>query len=272
MSELVSRLYDTDPAVLPAPIVTSKDGVPVDEFGMPYLIHPYDPPRGSSRRWDDDHSFFFSNSTELRDKAGKALRCSRVQYVPRWLHDRKHKMYGGGVEQLPTDSEDKFALTVLACAGYASRHALDLRGYEPRLTWMSRDTYEFVKGKKRLYTEHRSNSALGYRTADRSIKRIGVFFANYIRTHGFDDVIDDTVVDEFLYSKNQERQQKLGNKIIGHATLVVVDPIKPIYVEALRAGSLRHGLDHPFKAVERMFPRQLWPDYHDALRQDLLLA
>ncbi len=238
--------------------------VPVDEFGVPYLICPYDAPARHTQRWDDDHSYFFSDLPELNDQAGRALRVSRVQHIPRWLHDRKHNLFfTNGVEQLPTSQSDKFALIVLAVAGYASRSALDLRGTEPKLITMSENTYRFVRGRRQLHFEMRKSHTLGCRTPEQSANKIGMFFAEYIRQHGFEDIVNESVVDEFLHTSNSAKRRKLGNKIIGHAAEAAVEPIKPLYREAFSAGFVRPAFAHPLKAVLTVFPQERWPDYHD---------
>lgn len=244
--------------------------VPVDEFGMPYLIHPYRPPRGMTQRWDDDHSFFFRDLPELNDEAGKALRLSRVQHVPRWLHDRKHNdFYPGGVEQLPQTDADKFALTVLACGGYTSRLALDLRGGDPKLVKMSRPTYDFVRGKKQLHPETRKDHGLGYRTPGYSLRVIGTFFADYVRKQHIDEVVDESVIDEFLHTRNTENRAMLGNFIIEKAIDLAVEPIEPKYRIAAKAGLVRPRAKRASEAVKLVFKPQRWADYHEAMSAEL---
>lgn len=244
--------------------------VPIDEFGMPYLIHPYRPPRGALQRWDDDHSFFFRDAEELNDEPGKALRLSRVQYVPRWLHDRKHNVYyTGGVERLPQLEADKFALTVLACGGYTSRLALDLRGDEPKLTKMSRATYDFVRGKKQLHPETRKDHTLGYRTAGYSLRVIGTFFADYVRKQQIDTAVDESVIDEFLHTRDEENRAQLGNFIIEKAIELAVEPIEPKYRLAANAGLVRPKAARASEAVKLVFKPHRWVDYHEAIGLEL---
>lgn len=238
---------------------------PVDAYGMPYLLHPYDPPANQTRRWDDDHSFFFSSSPELTDDAGKALRYSRVQRVPRWLHDRKHNIhYPDGVEQLPQTEQDKFGLTVLACAGYVSPYAIDVRSDSPRLVKMSQRTYDFVKGKRQLHVETRRDEVMRYRTQAHAKRRIGLFFAEYAKRQDISD-LDEGTVDQFLHTSSAKVRQRLGNVILGHAIEVAVDPVRPLYREALSAGLVRPNLKHPMRVIVGHFPKEKWPDYHESL-------
>ena len=240
---------------------------PVDEYGMPYLLHPYDSPKGQTARWDDDHSFFFDSLPELADNAGRALRHSRVQHVPRWLHDRKHNIhYRNGVERLPATESDKFGLTVLACAGYASRIAIDVRGDTPKEVTMSKDTYDFVRGKKQLHVETRRNPVARYRTQEYCKKKIGRFFADYIRRQEIED-LDESIIDQFLHAANEQKRRRLGNVILGHALEVAVEPVEPKYHEALNAGLLRPIKTHPIGVVLQLFPQETWPAYHDSLEE-----
>lgn len=239
--------------------------VPVDECGMPFLLHPYEPPNGYKTNWDDDHSFFFSSLPELNDQAGAALRYSRVQRVPRWLHERKHDVhYPGGVEHLPSNDQDKFGLTVLACAGYTSPFALDVRGSSPKLVRMSQDTYEFVKGRRQLHVETRRDEVLHYRTQRYAKRKIGLFFAEYVKQQDISS-LDESTIDEFLHARNQEVRRRLGNVILGHAMEVAVSPIKPTYREAMNAGLVRPSVRHPMKVIVDLFPKDKWPDYHKSL-------
>lgn len=243
--------------------------VPVDEYGMPYLLHPYEPPRGQTRRWDDDHSFFFSSSLELTDQAGKALRYSRVQRVPRWLHDRKHNIhYPEGVEWLPTTKQDKFALVILSCAGYASPWAIDARGDKPRLVRMSRRTHEFVQGRRQLHQERRRDPDLECWNETRTRRSIGLFIAEYVKEQDIGDV-DEATVDMFLNSPNKKVRRRMGNVILGHAIEVAIDPLQPIYRQALADNLLRSSEVHPMRIVKQMFPQEKWPDYHIAFKEQL---
>lgn len=243
--------------------------VPVDDYGMPFLLHPYEAPAHETQRWDDDHSFFFSSSPELMGQAGAALRYSRVQHVPRWLHDRKHNIhYPEGLEWLPDNVQDKFALTILACAGYVSPFAIDVRGTSPQLVRMSRVTYDFVKGRRQLYPEMRRDQNLGFRTQAHAKRRIGIFIAEYVKDQDISDVSEE-VIDQFLHAPGQKTRRRMGNVILGKAIEVAVDPIRPIYQRALGEELLRPVESHPMRVVTQLFPQQRWSDYHCALEQRL---
>ncbi len=244
---------------------------PVDEFGMPYLIHPYDAPHRFYDEWkDDDHSFYRRNAPELNELGGQSVRVCRVQNIQRWLHNNKHYAFSEGVVRLPQTDGEKFALTVLACAGYVSRTALDLRDRsDPKYVTMSKRTYDFVRGKKQLYFEQRRNYNLGYKTQENATKKIGLFFADYIKEHGLEGVVDEKIVDEFIHTSNERKRRKLGNKILGHAMNTAIEPVTPLYMEALSEGALRPTKRHPARVVLEIFPVSKWPDYHDSIKEAL---
>jgi hypothetical protein len=273
MSELLASAHTDTPAPPSLAESVAAGLVPVDEYGMPYLIYPFDAPdhlRGRMRRWDDDHSFFFSDLPELNDQAGRALRYSRVQHTPRWLHDRKHnEFFPNGLAWLPNEEGDKFALTVLACGGYASRLALDLRGNEPRLIRMSGSVYDFVRGKKQLHFETRRKSHEPHRTPGYAQRKIGSFFADYIRRQQIDDIIDERTIDQFLHTPNNEVRARLGNLIIEQAITAAAEPIEPTYREAAQKGLVRPRVQRAAEAISLVFPRDRWVDYHDALEHGL---
>ncbi len=241
--------------------------VPVDKYGVPYLIYPFDPPKGVEQDWNHDHSFFFSNLSVLNDEAGIALRHSRVQYLPRYWHDRKHNIFfRNGVEWLPESEGDKFALTVLSVAGYASRMALDLRGGEPKLVRMSSHIHDFVRGRKQLHIVERYDEHLGYRTDAEPRDCIAKFFVQYIGKQALEGVVDEKYIDQFLYSESEEDRRNMGDYIIEAAIDLAVEPIRPKYRKALGKGLLRPRLSGATEAVTEVLPRHKWPDYHDVLR------
>ncbi len=268
MSEL---LIATSASAALHPQALDTGYAPVDEFGMPYLLHPFEAPGHYYEEWiDDDHSFYRRNAPELRGTAGKALRVGRVQETQRWLHNNKHYAFPEGVTRFPQDDGESFALTVLACAGYVSRTALDVRDKSnPKYITMSNRTYDFVRGRKQLHFEQRRNYKLGYKTQENAVKKIGLFFADYIKEHGLEGVVDEKIVDEFLHTPSQKNRQKLGNKILGHAMNAAVQPITPLYKEALSEGAVRPTKRHPARVVLDIFPISKWPDYHDSLEQAL---
>lgn len=246
---------------------------PVDEYGMPYLLHPFDPPHANSSVWkDEDHSFYQRRSPELTDMAGRALRCSRVQETPRWLHNRKHRAFPDGTH-LPKSEKEKFGLTILACAGYVSWMALDVRNVDnPTLVRASRNVHNYMRGKQQLHFETKKNMRLEYRTVDAASKSIGMYIADYAKRQNITELVDDTLLDEFLSTPDDSKRLRLGNKIIGFAIDAAIDPIKPVYRSALQNELIRPGITHPFPLVTTLFPPQEWPKYHETLAELIVAA
>lgn len=273
----MSRLVCAPESVAPPPpanridAAISKGVVPVDKYGMPYLLHPGSMCVHDGQFWDDDHSFFFSGAPELtEDDAGEALRISRVQHVPRRIHRLKHEVFfKNGVEELPVNRADKFALTVLACAGYTPRSVLDLRGSSPELVRISERMHKFIRGQAQLHPERRQNPTYGYYDTERSTRKIGLFFAEYVKEQKIDEIVKDNIIDEFLNTEDEDMRRQRGNFIIRQAIVAATDSVEPKYQKALRKQFVRPRIKSAKGVVATVFPVQVWTDYHDSIAAKL---
>ncbi|MFZ1324358.1 MAG: hypothetical protein WAQ57_04345 [Candidatus Saccharimonadales bacterium] len=261
------------PAPLRLPEPPELALAPTDEYGMPYPIHPYEAPRGERRTWSDDHhSFYQKKARELQGDAGRAVRYSRCLTVARWLHNNFHEAYPGGTDILPRTEQDKFAITVLAVAGYMPRQALDVRDPgNPGLVAMSGKTYDFVRGRKQMHYETKQNRAIGYRNEDYAARHIGKFFAAYAQKQDLTS-LSQRDIKAFLSSGNTERRRRLGMKILREAIEMAVEPVDPVYGQALEEGLVKKAKPCAADVVTLVFPEERWPEYFSPLRRQLLGA
>lgn len=148
--------------------------------------------------------------------------------------------------------------------------ALDLRGDEPRLVRTCEDMYRFMRGRKQLMIVERYDERLGHRTDAEPRECIAKFFVRYIGKQALSGVIDESYIDQFINSDDEDDRQKSGNFIIDVAIHSAVEPISSHYRKALGRGLLRPKLKVATDAVTEILPRKRWSEYHDILRMTLV--
>lgn len=232
--------------------------------GLPHPIliydHPFDRASGLANY---DHTFFDRNDPALRDDAGLAVRMSRGQVLPMWLHRRKHERLSGPV--LPQTQEDKFTVAVKACAGVVSRWAVDLRRPDDDLlTYMDDKTFAYVTDNSRMHYEQ----ALKPRGAVHREKIIGTFFLKYALEQDLGH-ISEGLIDEFLGTKNVSRKKELGNFFINEALDVSLAPVLSMHRTLLDGGMVQPGRSKLRPAVSRMIRRGKLVDYFEPLEEKL---
>ena len=117
---LESTPIDTELTNLPLPVLMTGTDFSLNGDNFHHHFHPsrsselgYDPTTGRLYPRDD-----------LRRMAGMAVRTSRVQDIPIWLHSRYNNIFSG--PPLPETLEEQFTTVVLVCAGIVPRQAIDL--------------------------------------------------------------------------------------------------------------------------------------------------
>jgi ribosome-associated translation inhibitor RaiA len=245
--------------------------LPVDKYGMPYLIHPQSiaPDAG----WNYDHTWFFGNLPAFADDAGSALRHTRLQHLSREQHDRKHNVFfRQGLEWIPETEGHKFALSVMAIGGYASRMAVDVSGNKPALVRMSNDIYNFVRGKNQLQMVARRDPETLYLSTDEAKRKISAFFASYVQKQQIGEFVNENVINRFLHAPDEVVRMKIGDFIMQQAIDKAAEPLERDYRKALGRGLLRPSIQRAAEAVIAIFPQPSWSQHHDTLEAELLAA
>ncbi|MDL2341512.1 MAG: hypothetical protein QFB87_00330 [Patescibacteria group bacterium] len=248
--------------------MTPKVMTPTCEVtGLPHPILIYNhPDNRASGLANYDHSFFDRNDPALRDDAGLAVRMSRGQVLPMWLHRKKHERLSGPL--LPQTRDEKFAVAVKACAGVVSRWAIDLRRPDDDLlTYMDDTTFAYVTDYKRLHYEQ----ALKPRGAIHREKIIGMFFLKYALEQDLGH-ISPALVDEFLGTTSGNRKKEIGNFILNEALDVSLAPVLSMHRTLLDEGMVQPGRTKLRPAVSRMIKRGKLIDYYEPLEQKLRLV
>jgi hypothetical protein len=196
---------------------------------------------------------------------GKAVRNSRVQIVPEYLHGRYHDLLAGS--PLPQTRAEKFTAAVLACAGVMPRRAIDLskKGDYQEVDLTDRQ-HRFLAGSKRL---HFAGAHEGGEFEAIRRDRIGRFFAEYAIERSAQDLIDDSLIDEFLHSTDTTARKKLGRSILEMAIDDSVASLIPIHEEAGKEGMLRRRRTHLSNVVTRFFIPSKFADYQRPLEHAL---
>lgn len=198
---------------------------PVDEFsGLPWVIIPpeYPLPANRSELADDNHAFHPSSHPLFLTTAGEALRNSRVQRVDWYDHHIVYHKYFAGPE-LPTTEADIFRRVVFAVARYIPERAINCNESEP---------------KAQLITEAQKSRL--WRTGELRVWRPGQvrgFLGNYVVQQDLSHV-EESRIDEFVSTTDDERRQFLGHWLLAQATEVATEPIDLHYRLARQEGKI----------------------------------
>jgi hypothetical protein len=241
--------------------------VPVCEVtGLPHLVLPYNSTRQEVQPENFDHSWYPRMSPELQDDAGIALRMSRGQMLPMWLHERKHQTLTG--PQLPTVRAAKFEAAVKGCAGVASRWAIDLRiGGDDKLVYMDDETFNRVTDRRSVGIER----AWYHRPANYRRGVIGDFFIRYALEQDLSH-ISLVLIDEFLSTTDEKRKKELGNFMLKEALDISLEPIVPIHRSLRAEGCVQSGRPDVTTVVRKFLRKSTLPMYHEPLAEKLRLA
>lgn len=232
--------------------------------GLPHPILIYDHPLNQASGIKNyDHSFFDRYDPALCDDAGLAVRMSRGQILPTWLHRRKHERLSGPV--LPQTRDEKFEVAVKACAGVISRWAVDLRRPDDDLlTYMDDQTFAYVTDVQRLHYEQ----ALRPRGALHREKTIGSFFMKYALEQDLGH-ISSSLIDEFLSTINESRKKEIGNFMLAEALDASLAPVLSMHRNLIMEGMVQSSRTKLRPAVTRMIKRGKLVDYYQSLEQKL---
>ncbi len=242
---------------------------PTDELtGLPLPILIIDPPEKSANTSfvDYHHHYHPARDLETAGDAELALRRSRGQHLPRWLHEHYHTYFAG--PEFPESRQDVFSRVVLACAGVVPRKAIDFSGFNgPKLVEIWDDSrFQRIHTSIKHEGEKRSGSRNFYRS------QIGVFFANYAIEQSFEDVVSDKVIDQFLSTKDPQRRKILGNLMLREAIDLSIAPVIPLHTSLKKEGIVRRRKTDLRDLIKDYFVRSRQADYYQAIDQKLRVA
>ncbi len=233
---------------------------------LPYPIAPSWDRRMYAENWEDRHHAAYQRlAPELQDKAGRSVRHSRVQLVPRWLHNRYHGFYPNGIE-LPQNDLEKFCFATLACAGVIPNKAIVVSGKRPKLVDIDAKGYRYFRKPGRISPEVKINKHTGL---DDYAKHRGIFFMTYVLENNIEEISPDLLkkfldMDKNRYSK---RRAQLGWLIVGKAIENATEPIKPLYKKAQEMGMLDKSCPTDPRQVIKRAVRHHPPNYFDELER-----
>jgi hypothetical protein len=201
-----------------------KELAPTDGLtGMPLpVLPPEEIPDMSDKMTNNWHHHYHpKDSTLLSSTDGLAVRHVRLQNLPRFSHHNVyHSIFEGPA--LPKTSEERFGHIILACAGYVPPEAIDLYKDDPT------DPAQMpTRLRKRLQTSGEIEV--------RGQSNISTFIRKHLVYQDFSHV-KESIIDEFLGTRNQDRKIYLGHLLLAIASEIAVEPIKPVYHQALNEG------------------------------------
>ena len=217
----------------------SEHMAPMDEFSsIPLPLVPVELPenpelkstlRHELGRWDLHHAFHPSSS--LKTESELVIRHSRVQYGPRYTHARYHQFFTA--VELPATEEKKFSVAVLALAGYMPDHAVDVSGMRPKIVTLDDQERQILS--RTVTPETRKITRTG---KNRDQIRRGCFLMKHILDQDLDHVWQP-VLEEFLYTPNNDRRRHLGYLILAKATERAAEPVNELYSQAYQRGFIQ---------------------------------
>jgi len=216
---------------------------------------------------------------------GLAVRHSRGQTVPNWLHDQYHDIFWG--PKLPTESKDKHNTVLFGLAKVVSLQAIEIT--EPgkfRIVNLTEGEHDFLR--RTTYHEGAGRSWIYNRRG-----RIGTYLSTYALENYLPQIIDDRKValdiEHFLELANEladpaslrwgdeevelqrgkptRKQQKqhelaeVGGSIVQEAMMASVDYARPLYNEAIKAGMVKGTKRDLGQLAVKFFGQRRFPDY-----------
>lgn len=204
---------------------------PLTQMPLPIL------PTSSVPRFSDGqfanwhHHYHPSDNRLLTSVSGIAIRHLRLQLLPvKSRHQAYHDLFIGP-EELPETQEERFGHIVLACAGYIPRSAVDVRKDDPG---------EPVAIPRKMRNRLQTSGEIEVRGQP----NITNFIRNHLVLQDFSHV-EDSIVEEFITTPDRDRKKFLGHWLLAIASEIAVEPIEPVYRQALDEGLITPGTNLP---------------------------
>jgi hypothetical protein len=249
-------------------MVLSKDFAPAKgrEGGNAVNYHHHFHPEVSEELgWNEETRKKLPADTMPRIQ-GLAVRYSRGQLVPSWLHVRYHKIFEG--PELPQTQQEKFTTVVLACAGVVPREAIDL--HDPKNAnkrQLSDKEHDWIR--RRLYYE---GAAERPKYPDRK-GEIGRFIATYAIEHSLDEILTEEEVkrkvDEFLIPKSDSSRQEAGRFLLAQVVDASVAELIPLHERAKKKQMTKRTTKKLGDIMLKYFTASRFPDYFAPLEDRL---
>lgn len=191
---------------------------------------------------------------------GLAVRFSRGQQMPIWLHNRYHDTFSG--PPLPQHPKDKFTSVVLACAGVVPRQAIDL--YKPgefSIVELTDKQHDFIS--QNIYYEGHDKHKRGPRN------RIGQFLAEYTINNAVQPLLSERdirgIVSKFLMPSNKYQRIAAGRQLLTCAIDASVAELMPVYKEAQSEKLVTKARKNLAKVITEFFVKDQFIAYYDPL-------
>jgi hypothetical protein len=236
-----------------------------DATCLPYLVFPCDIP--GDDYWDSHHHFyqrrrFVSDSVcdrlyeftltpdelSLSELGGLAVRMSRLQRLPRLVHEQLHSTRFDGLEP-PETGDRQFVAVGLVLAGVVSRWAIDTRRPRSRqLVRLDDDMFRRMTSPNMLYTEGALDPSGPYKLQ---------FIGNFLLRHALSQnlPITNEEIDEFLSTETENRRRELGGRILNRAIDAKLSTLLQLHQKLSRQGLVLPGSSGLHKTVMDLIPR-----------------
>jgi len=245
---------------LPLSVLTRRTDFLLSDADYHHHFHPL---KSTELGYDDDGKKLPTDNPDYLP--GRAVRFSRGQYLPKWLHSNYHEIFVG--PELPQTAEEKFTTVVLACAGVVPRQAINL--YTPgeyEVVNLSNRQHDFIR--RRIYFEGAASAV------NRSRKnRLGRFIAEYAISNALGEIIDEAAIrkkaGDFLKPTSEQKRLEAGHYLLMQAVGASVANLIDIHKEAQKEGMIGNTKRKLGEVVLKYFPEYKFPDYYASLEDRL---
>ena len=215
------------------------------------------------------HHFHSSSDPALQTLGGNALRSSRLQLVPAYLHNAGkaenvyHRIFKGPPLPGADDQEKQFELCILAAAGYLPAQAIDMESNDPtipvnlssqelnlfrhspapsRITDRDVERHSSAmqlpprQAWRALTVQRKRQADFGYHHFKYSYEPMRAFFKEFILNQDVD--ISDRAIKRFLSAKDMAKRQALGDTILSKTADQTTLGLRQKYAELHQGGRL----------------------------------
>jgi hypothetical protein len=217
------------------------------------------------------HHVFNKRREELQDTAGKIVRRTYGQRLPKEMHMCD---YSGSLhdifrqpEKIPQTKAEKHLMAMLHISKVIPRVSIDLVGGSYKDRELNDQEHDFISS-SRITNYEDSDKARGIYQKH----KLGRFFLEYALEQDIHELVSRKERDRYLGARRAEdlaRTRELGNLIICRAIDESIQPVRSIYIEAKNAGMVSPRQAGLRSSIYKFLPAHEFGSYYDQLEETL---
>jgi hypothetical protein len=241
---------------------------PIDEetgISLSVFVTPEDFINDKSHQHHKEHP---DSREELQDYAGRALRYSATQELPRRLHmgayEGAYHYLFWGPKEIPTEPIDKIRKALLQLGGVIPRQAIVLNGKDYELHSLTDEEHSFLSDRSMSHIEGKNLRTRQFRQI-----RIGQAIVKASLDQDLADIASRKVKEQFIHTGDMRRQKELGNFLIQNAISELISSVLPAYEDARRQGMVDPKKLGLRSIVRNFIPYNEFNNYYEILRNKI---